>query len=274
MSQIIDITLENFDSTIMGPSKERPVVLHFFSSRYPECASFAALLEKEAASLDFTLGTVNLDIPENNQFIQVFRVQSLPDVRIISDGQIVDAIAGVMPEDKLRARLEKFFLSDEKKAFLEIESLIEQKLWDEALPLIESVLKEKPKDKPAFLLKAKALLGQGHVDLAKEILEQFTSTDDEYATARSFLALIDFHVEVAKTEVQGEDAQIYHEASLFAVQSEYKKALQRFLDLVQKNKDWNDGAASKAMLTLFGVLGPKHELTWEYRSKLNTILFI
>jgi putative thioredoxin len=274
MSQILEITLENFDCMIMAASKERPVVLHFFSSRYPECATFGALLEKEASLLDFTLGTVNLDVPENNQFIQVFRVQSLPDVRIISGGQIIDAISGIMPEDKLRARLEKHFLSDEKRYLMNVESLIEQKFWDEALPQIESVLKEKPGNKPYLLLKAKALLGQGQVALAKEILESFIASDDEYTSARSYLSLIDFHVEVAKTEIHGEEAQIYHEACLLAVQSEYKKSLQRFLDLVQLNKDWNNGAASKAMLTLFGVLGPKHELTWVFRSKLNTILFI
>ena len=274
MSQILEITLENFDSMVMAVSKERPVVLNFFSSRYPECTTYAALLEKQASILDFTLGTVNLDAPENSQFIQVFRVQALPDVRIISDGQIIDAISGVMPEDKLKVRLEKHFLSDEKRYLMNAESLIEQKFWDEAFPLIESVLKERPGNKPYLLLKAKVLLGQGQVALAKEILEGFIASDDEYTSARSYLSLIDFHVEVAKTDVQGEEAQIYHEASLFAVQSEYKKALLRFLDLVQKNKEWNNGAASKAMLTLFGVLGPKHELTWEFRSKLNTILFI
>ena len=74
MSQILEITLENFDSMVMAASKERPVVLNFFSSRYPECATYAALLEKQASILDFTLGTVNLDVPENSQFIQVLPV--------------------------------------------------------------------------------------------------------------------------------------------------------------------------------------------------------
>ena len=171
MSQILEITLENFDSMVMAASKERPVVLNFFSSRYPECTTYAALLEKQASILDFTLGTVNLDAPENSQFIQVFRVQALPDVRIISDGQIIDAISGVMPEDKLKVRLEKHFLSDEKRYLMNAESLIEQKFWDEAFPLIESVLKERPGNKPYLLLKAKVLLGQGQVALAKEILE-------------------------------------------------------------------------------------------------------
>ena len=104
--------------------------------------------------------------------------------------------------------------------------------------------------------------------------ESAAEADDEFKTARSLLELLEFHAEAAKTDIEGIEAQIYHEASVLASQNEYKMALSRFLDLAQVNKSWNDEAASKAMLTLFGVLGPKHELTWEFRARLNTILFV
>lgn len=274
MSQLLEINSQNFDAQIITPSKEKPVVLYFSSSRHPKSEEFGVLLQKYATILGFTLGVVNLDVPENAQFIELFRIQSLPDVRIISNGEIADAISGLIPEEQLKTRLEKFFLSDEKQLLIEAEGLIQQKDWKTALTLVDSALEKTPEDKKLLILKAKALLGLGDIALAKEILSHFTEADDEFKTARSLLELLAFHAEAAKTDIQGTEAQIYHEASVLASQNEYKKALSRFLDLVKMNKTWNDEAASKAMLTLFGVLGPKHELTWEFRARLNTILFV
>lgn len=274
MSQPIEINSHNFDTQIIAPSKEKPVVLYFSSSRHPKSEETGLLLQKYASILGFTLGVVNLDTPENAQFIELFRVQSLPDVRLISNGEIVDAISGLISEEELKTRLEKFFLSNEKQLLVEAEGLIQQKKWDLALILLDEALQTTPEDKNLLILKAKALLGLGNIALAKEILSLFTEADDEFKTARSLLELLEFHAEAAKTDIQGVEAQIYHEASVLASQNEYKMALSRFLDLAQVNKNWNDEAASKAMLTLFGVLGPKHELTWEFRARLNTILFV
>jgi putative thioredoxin len=88
------------------------------------------------------------------------------------------------------------------------------------------------------------------------------------------LELLDFHAEAAKKDVQGKEAIVYHEACKLACEEHFEDALQAFLNLFVEAPDWNDGAAKKAMLTLFGVLGPKHELTWKYRAKLNTMMFI
>ena len=79
---------------------------------------------------------------------------------------------------------------------------------------------------------------------------------------------------IRKKDVQGKEAIVYHEACKLACAEDFESALQAFLNLYVEAPEWNDGAAKKAMLTLFGVLGPKHELTWKYRAKLNTMMFI
>jgi len=114
----------------------------------------------------------------------------------------------------------------------------------------------------------------GDTEKAKEVLGKFTEADDQYREAKSLLELLDFHAEAAKKDVQGKEAVVYHEACKLAASEDFESALQAFLNLFVEAPEWNDGAAKKAMLTLFGVLGPKHELTWKYRAKLNTMMFI
>ena len=274
MAKVVQITSENFETEIAQPSETRAVAVLFSSVEYPDCASYSQLLGQLSTSMDFTLGVVSCDDRANMQLIQAFRVRSVPEVHIVDKGQIADVIAGVLPEDELKKRLEKFYVSDESRFMTTLEDAIAQKNYDEALPMLNEALQQKPEDKQLMLLWAKASLGIGDSEKAKEILKKFNEADDQYKEAKSLLELMDFHAEAAKKDVQGKEAIVYQQACILAASEQFEDALQAFLNLYVEAPEWNDSAAKKAMLTLFGVLGPKHELTWKYRAKLNTMMFI
>ncbi len=274
MAKVVQVTTENFETEIVQASESRPVAVLFSSAEYPDCAGYSQLLGSLSTSLDFTLGVVSCDDRANMQLIQAFRVRSVPEVHMVDKGQIADVIQGVLPEADLKKRLEKFFVSDEARMMMELEQAIAEKRFDEVLPALNEALSQSPDDKKLLLLWAKASLGMGDSEKAKEILNKFTEADDQYKEAKSLLELLDFHAEAAKKDVQGKEAIVYHEACCLAAAEQFEDALQVFLNLFVEAPDWNDGAAKKAMLTLFGVLGPKHELTWKYRAKLNTMMFI
>ena len=274
MAKVVQITAENFEEEVIKASETRAVAILFSSAEYPDCAPYSQLLGSLSTSMDFTLGVVSCDDRENMRLIQMFRVQSVPEIHIVEKGQIADVIQGVLPEADLKKRLEKFYVSDEAKFQMALEDAIAQKNFDQALPMLDEALSKTPNDKKLQLLWAKANLGLGDAAKAKDILSKFTEADDQYREAKSLLELLDFHAEVAKKDVQGKEAIVYHEACKLACEEQFEDALQAFLNLFVEAPDWNDGAAKKAMLTLFGVLGPKHELTWKYRAKLNTMMFI
>lgn len=274
MAKVVQITSENFQTEVIDASNTRAVAVLFSSAEYPDCGPYSQLLGSLSTSLDFTLGVVSCDDRENMRLIQAFRVQSVPEVHVVDKGQIGDVIQGVLPEADLKKRLEKFFMSDEARLMTALEEAIAAKQFDEALPLLNDALQKTPNDKKLQLLWAKACLGMGDTEKAKEKLQKFTEADDEYREAKSLLELLDFHAEAAKKDVQGKEAVVYQQACILAAGEQFEEALQAFLNLYVESPEWNDGAAKKAMLTLFGVLGPKHELTWKYRAKLNTMMFI
>ena len=274
MAKVVQITAENFEAEVIQASETRAVAILFSSAEYPDCAPYSQLLGQFSTSMDFTLGVVSCDDRENMRLIQMFRVQSVPEIHIVDKGQIADVIQGVLPEAELKKRLEKFYVSDEARMMNALEEAIADKRYDEALPALNEALSKAPNDKKLQLLWAKVSLGLGDTAKAKEILSKFNEADDQYREAKSLLELLDFHAEAAKKDVQGKEAIVYHEACKLACEEQFESALQAFLNLFVEAPDWNDGAAKKAMLTLFGVLGPKHELTWKYRAKLNTMMFI
>ncbi|WP_290761689.1 tetratricopeptide repeat protein [Fibrobacter sp. UBA4297] len=274
MAKVVQITAENFEEEVIKASESRAVAILFSSAEYPDCAPYSQLAGQLSTSMDFTLGVVSCDDRENMRLIQMFRVQSVPEIHVVDKGQIADVIQGVLPEADLKKRLEKFYVSEEARFQTALEDAIAQKNFDQALPMLDEALAKNPNDKKLQLLWAKATLGLGDTAKAKDILSKFVESDDQYREAKSLLELLDFHAEVAKKDVQGKEAVVYHEACKLACEEDFESALQAFLNLYVEAPEWNNGAAKKAMLTLFGVLGPKHELTWKYRAKLNTMMFI
>ena len=274
MAKVVQINAENFEAEVIQASETRAVAILFSSAEYPDCAPYSQLAGQLSTSMDFTLGVVSCDDRENMRLIQMFRVQSVPEIHVVDKGQIADVIQGVLPEADLKKRLEKFYVSEEARFQTALEDAIAQKNFDQALPMLDEALAKNPNDKKLQLLWAKASLGLGDTAKAKDILSKFVESDDQYREAKSLLELLDFHAEVAKKDVQGKEAIVYHEACKLACAEDFESALQAFLNLYVEAPEWNDGAAKKAMLTLFGVLGPKHELTWKYRAKLNTMMFI
>lgn len=274
MAKVVQITAENFEAEVIQASETRAVAILFSSAEYPDCAPYSQLLGSLSTSMDFTLGVVSCDERENMQLIQMFRVRSVPEIHIVDKGQIADVLQGVLSEADLKKRLEKYYVSDEARVQSAIEEAIAAKQFDEAIPLLDEALAKTPDDKKLKLLWAKASLGMGDTEKAKDVLSKFTEADDQYREAKSLLELLDFHAEAAKKDVQGKEAVVYHEACKLACAEDFESALQAFLNLYVEAPEWNDSAAKKAMLTLFGVLGPKHELTWKYRAKLNTMMFI
>lgn len=274
MAKVISVTVQNFQSEVMTEAETRPVVLTFASSQMPDCASYNQILEKLSSELDFTLGEVSLDEPDNMAFVQSFRIQNLPFVVVLSKGEMADAIQGALPEDELKKRLSKFFISDEERAKMAMEDAIAEGNYAEALPLVQSEMAKNPSDDHLKILLAKCELGLGNAENAKEILQKISENSAEFATAKSLLDLMDLLVEAAKTNPVEGDAKKFRDACKDAARKDYRSALEGFFQLALSNPDFQDGAPKKSMFVLFSALGSKEPLTWEYRSKLNTFLFI
>ena len=161
MAKVVQVSIENFEAEVIQASETRAVAVLFSSAEYPDCAPYSQLLGQLSTSMDFTLGVVSCDERENMQLIQMFRVQSVPEVHVVDKGQIADVIQGVLPEADLKKRLEKYYVSEEARLQIALEDAIAQKNFDQALPMLEEALSKTPDDKKLQLLWAKASLGMG-----------------------------------------------------------------------------------------------------------------
>jgi len=272
MGSMVDITLENFEATAIQGSMQRAVVMLFWSARGPAGTQLNTSLERLSKEMDFTLAKV--EVEPNEQIASYFRLTEVPSIRIILKGQIAASIPGNATETQIRTGLAKYFLSEDDLALIEAEHLVQQGIPEQAMPILDVLLTTKPANKKALYCKAKALVDLNKTEDALQILVQFSEGDDFFREAKALKELMAFHQECSRKDLQTPSELAYRDACALALAGQYREALEGFLALFAQEKTWREDAARKAMLTLFGVLGPKHELTWEYRSRLNSLLFI
>jgi len=252
---IIQIDLENFEQLVIHGSAEKAIVVAF---------EVSPALEKLSDELKFTIAKLDPEDPNNQQLAGYLHIRALSDIRIFKDKQIAGGADGNLPESELKKQLQPFFLSEEDMLLSNAEDALNLGQTEASLKILKKLFEKNPSNKKVCYLFAKAQTMSGKREDAKTILQTIKETDDFYSEAKSLSELMEFYETTAAP---------YDKAYKLASQNKYSEALDSFLEIIENKQD-AEGKAKKGMITLFSVLGPKHELTWEYRAKLNRLIYI
>ncbi|NEP52979.1 MAG: thioredoxin fold domain-containing protein, partial [Moorea sp. SIO3C2] len=113
----VDVTSSNYATEVLEKSFEKPVLVDFFATWCGPCQLLKPTLEKLAKEYDFVLAKVDID--RNQDLANNFRIEGVPDVRIVTNGDIIPGFVGVLPENQLREMLARLNLKSELDIGLE-----------------------------------------------------------------------------------------------------------------------------------------------------------
>lgn len=272
MGQSIVVNQAEFDQAVLQPSFDRPVLVDFFATWCGPCQLLKPLLEKLAQEYDFTLAKVDIDA--NPELAKAFKVEGVPDVRIVTQGQVHEGFVGVLPEPQLRELLTK----------LGLRSSLEQDLatFDAALvagdpaeifPALTTLLTRYPNNSQILLKAAQLYVLQGDDALASQYLELIDSGDraatDMADGLRGLITLRQSLAELGDSELD----RAFGAAGQAALKGDFATALEGFLAVVERDRTYRSDAGRKAMLAVFKLLGDSDPLTLTYRKRLMQALY-
>jgi putative thioredoxin len=283
MSQFaFDVSLETFESAVITPSQEIPVVVDFWAPWCEPCKTLKPMLEKLAEEYAgrFLLAMVNAD--ENPEIAQHFSVRSIPTVKVLFQGQLVDEFTGALPETQIRAFLDRFALPPvggnlrEEAAAL----LAEGKL-EEALAKLVEASKAKPEDQAIQLDAVDVMMQLGRNEEAQQLLSgEYTQQPDRANALRARLALAAGAADTGEIEARlaanpADHAARIELANAYAAQGKFREAMEAALEVATRDRSFGEGAGRSTLLKLFEALAGSDQyddLIREFRRKLSAAL--
>jgi putative thioredoxin len=111
----IDVTDSTFQADVLDRSKTTPVVVDLWAPWCGPCRTLGPILEKVVDETDGKVVLAKVNVDENPQVSQAFRVQGIPAVYALADGKVVDGFVGAQPEAPVRTFVEKLLPSAEEE---------------------------------------------------------------------------------------------------------------------------------------------------------------
>ena len=228
-----------------------------------------------------------MDIDAHPQIAQRLGIRAVPAVYAFQRGQPVDGFVGPLPETQIKGFIERLVgpLDDGLDEILaEGETALAAGDNATAADVFASVLETDPEHLGALAGLARALIAAGDLDAARGVLSQVPlpgATDKAIVAAQAAFDVASRAGEVGdlaelmrKLERDPDDHQARFDLAIgLNGQGKRAEAADALIDLMKRDKSWNDGAARKQLLQLFEAWGLMDPTTLAARRKLSTLLF-
>jgi putative thioredoxin len=284
---IKDGTDASFVADVVEASRVQPVIVDFWATWCGPCKQLGPALERAVTAAKGAVKLVKIDIDRNPAYAGQLRVQSIPAVFAFVDGRPVDGFMGALPDSQVKAFVDRLAKAGggEDEALEEILDMAREALQlgdlGGAAQAYAQVLQHDPENVKALGGLARVYIAGGDKERAQEVLDMAPpdAKDPDLDGVRAALALAaDAPADVREFEARlardaGDLEARFELAKALAGHGRLEEAVDHLLAIIEADREWNDQAARKQLLTIFEAAGPMSEIAKQGRRRLSAILF-
>jgi putative thioredoxin len=279
-----------FMADVIDASKDAAIVVDFWAPWCGPCKQLGPALEKAVKDAKGKVRLVKINIDENQELAQQMRIQSIPAVYAFKDGRPVDGFVGALPDSQVKQFVGKLAGGAAgPDPVAEAVALAKEAAaagdHARAVNIFTQVLQHDPGNIDAIVGLARAALARKEFAKVKQLLAQVPPDQAAHAdvtAVRTALELAESGAKAAgaldelkaKVESNPKDNEArYDLASALFAAGERETAIDQLLELIRRDREWNEQAGRKQLLKFFEAIGLGDPVTVAARRRLSAILF-
>ena len=272
---MINVTTENFDTEVIQASLSTFVLVDFWAEWCGPCKALGPVLEKLETDYAGRFTLVKIDSDAQQELSQAFGIRSLPTCILMKDGKPLDGFMGALPEGKVREFLDKHLPSEDallaEADAQEAQQALASGDTASAQERLAEALAAQPANDDIRFDYVKLLMGTGQLDEADAALAPGLAQIPvplRFAALRQWLTAMRF----VTTDPRGQweidqfDALIaankrdfdtrFAKSRVLMAQGDYTAAMDELLEIIMRDKKWDDEAPRKTFIAILELLTP------------------
>jgi len=286
---MLEVDEPQFEREVLETSKSLPVLVDLWAPWCGPCRALGPLLERLEESYSGRFRLVKINIDSSPAVAARLQVHSIPYVLAFLDGRVVDGFVGVLPEPQLRQFLDRVLPTPSELERRRARALAERGAVDEAAATLRSAVQLDPGNLEAQLDLAELLIercqsrDRSVLTEAEQILSvarglqrddtRFRALETRLASVRSSAQLPS--AEDLRRRIDANGADLAARLALsqrYLAEQRFESALEQLLEILSRDRQFQDGAARRMMLDIFELAAAQPELVARYRRRLAALI--
>ena len=272
---VFNVELPSFSADVVERSKEVPVILLFWTDQIPPAVDTKRHLETLASQYQGKFALALCDVAQTPELAQQLRVQGIPSIRVIANGQLAHQLDGPQGEAVLRQMIDELTMSGSERLKEGLERFVATRDWDGALALLRQALSEEPNNLGFRVELADLLARKGDLDEAGIALGSIADDTPERDRPAARLeiaeaaAAVDGGAVRSRPEPDSNDLNaLYETAVCEAADENYEAALEYCMTILRTDRTFREDVGRRTMITIMTAMGKGSELAQRYRRRM------